>query len=375
MRRWAACGAMALTGDADGPPLAPSTGAALVANGLLGERAALAGLSRQGTTSCGGSARLLPAGDGWVAVSLPRADDVALLPALFGDAMDDVGWDAVASQVASRGVDELVDQAALLGLAVAGVGRATGPFEAHQRSEGTAPPTIEGLLVLDLTALWAGPLCTHLLASAGARVVKVESRTRPDGARQGNEAFYRLLNAGKESVAVDLDDERDRALLRELSARADVVVTSSRARAVEKLGLDVDRVKVWTAITAYGWDDNRIGFGDDVAAGAGLVAWDPTDGRPRFAADAIADPLCGLAAAEATVDAIRAGGRWFVDASLCGAVLRAGVSDSPARAAERTDEGWVIDGEVVRQPEAHPSTGEARPLGADTERVRAEVTA
>ncbi|MEA3076028.1 MAG: hypothetical protein QOF60_936, partial [Actinomycetota bacterium] len=63
MRRWAASGAMALTGDAGGPPLAPATAAAVVANGLLADRAALAGLSRQGTTSCGGSARLLPARD------------------------------------------------------------------------------------------------------------------------------------------------------------------------------------------------------------------------------------------------------------------------------------------------------------------------
>lgn len=375
MRRWAASGAMALTGDAGGPPLAPATAAAVVANGLLADRAALAGLSRQGTTSCGGSARLLPARDGWVAVSLPRADDLASLPALFGEAMDDVGWDAVGARVASHDADELVDRAALLGLAVAGVGREVGPFASRRLSEGAGPGTTEGVFVLDLTALWAGPLCTHLLAAAGARVVKVESRSRPDGARLGNEAFYRLLNAGKESVAVDLDDDRDRALLRELSARADVVVTSSRARAVERLGLAVEEAKVWTAITAYGWDDNRIGFGDDVAAGAGLVAWNPADGRPRFAADAIADPLCGLAAAKATIEAVRAGGRWFVDASLCGAVLQAGVSDSPAHAAERTGDGWVVDGEPVREPQARPPTGEARPLGADTERVRAEVTA
>ena len=58
--------------------------------------------------------------------------------------------------------------------------------------------------MVDLSALWAGPLCGDLLARAGASVVKVESTQRPDGARRGSRAFFDLLNGRKRSVALDL---------------------------------------------------------------------------------------------------------------------------------------------------------------------------
>ena len=90
--RWADSGAMALTGLPD-HPLGPPAGLVegidrlarsfpgLDALALLGERAALMGLWRRGATSCGGSCRLLPSGDGFMAVSLPRAEDMEAVPA------------------------------------------------------------------------------------------------------------------------------------------------------------------------------------------------------------------------------------------------------------------------------------------------------
>jgi hypothetical protein len=84
-------GGVALTGGQDGPPLAPPTTAAVQADraagrfGLdaevLAERAAVGALRRRGQTSCGGAARLLRAADGWLALSLPQAEDVTALPA------------------------------------------------------------------------------------------------------------------------------------------------------------------------------------------------------------------------------------------------------------------------------------------------------
>ena len=80
-----------------------------------------------------------------------------------------------------------------------------------------------GCWVVDLSALWAGPLCGHVLTTAGARVVKVESACpRLDGARRGPPAFYDLLHAGQESVALDLPDEADR--LHAVVRAADIVV-------------------------------------------------------------------------------------------------------------------------------------------------------
>jgi hypothetical protein len=238
---WAACGAMALTGRADGPAL--GTPAALVdlvaqatsvldqrSHGLvqvdglaiLGERAALSGLSRQGQRSCGGGTRLLPTVDGWLAVSLPRPEDMAAVPAwLEADIMAVDPWPSIETLVRQRRADELDRRAALLALPVAAVGSVAPPAEAAiglpvvAESYGpmSDPLPWPEVMVLDLSALWAGPLCGQLLAQAGARVIKVESTTRPDGARLGSRPFFYLLNAEKESVALELHTERCRRAL------------------------------------------------------------------------------------------------------------------------------------------------------------------
>src|SRR5262249_14558999 len=134
----------------------------------------------------------------------------------------------------------------------------------------------ESPVVMDLSSLWAGPLCAHLLGKTGARVVKVESTSRLDGARNGAKAVYNLLHMGHDSVTVDL--AADPALLRALLRAADVVIEASRPRALAQLGIDplecVANGTVWVSLTGYGGVGDealRIGFGDDVAAGAGLV--------------------------------------------------------------------------------------------------------
>ena len=90
-----------------------------------------------------------------------------------------------------------------------------------------APRTPAGLLVVDLTSMWAGPLCGQLLARAGATVVKVESPSRPDGTRAGDVRFFDWMNSGKLSCAMDFD--RDRADLEALLAAADVVLDGAAA--------------------------------------------------------------------------------------------------------------------------------------------------
>jgi len=99
--------------------------------------------------------------------------------------------------------------------------------------------------------------------------------------------------------------------VKDLVAGADVVIEGSRPRALAGWGLDADQAvaggATWVGITAYGRaQGDRIGFGDDVAAGAGMVTWrEPSNPRqpshPCFMGDAIADPLTGLAAAVAVM--------------------------------------------------------------------------
>ena len=70
------------------------------------------------------------------------------------------------------------------------------------------------------------------------------------------------------------------------------------------------------SITGYGRAVDRVAFGDDAAVAGGLVAWD--DDGPVFLADAVADPLTGIAAAVAVDAALRTDGRWVVDAAMAG---------------------------------------------------------
>src|SRR3954469_17061445 len=244
--RWAAAGAMALTGRAEGPPLrAPGAVVArlnalqvavgaplgLDAPALLGERAACAGFTRQGRISCGGASRLLRAADGWVAAALARPDDVAALEAWLAiRAAEDDPWPAVAVAVAKQAAIEGAELGQLLALPVAALGHGpTRPAVVRRRlhgggrgggaAGGGAPvgrPPLAAIVVGDLSSLWAGPLCAPLLQVGGADVVKVESVTRPDGARGGPPAFFDLLHAGQRAVALDFRRREDIGVLVEL---------------------------------------------------------------------------------------------------------------------------------------------------------------
>jgi CoA-transferase family III len=356
---WARSGAMALTGRPGALPLGPPDGMvaklstiaelasarARALGGrlevdpleLLGERAAIAGLQRGGAVSCGGVSRLLEARSAWFAATLARDEDVELVPAWLE--VDELGpdvWAGIASAASTREAEELVERASLLGLPVAllppgrpaDVDRPEEPAGLPIERVGIpGPPAaagpLGGCVVVDLTALWAGPLCGSLLATAGATVIKVESVHRPDGTRRGPTAFFDLLNGGKRSVAVDLHTTEGIATVRELLSRADVVLEASRPRALERLGIEPAEIlasgtpRVWASITGHGRmgpGRNRVAFGDDAAVSGGLVSWDSAG--PCFCADAVADPATGLVAAAAVLDTLTRGGRWLLDISM-----------------------------------------------------------
>jgi hypothetical protein len=378
---WAASGAMALTGRADGPGLGPpagfvervgSVGRRLGVDGLglVGERAAIAGWTRRGDLSCGGATRLLPAADGWVALSLARDDDLALVPALLEDdrAIRDP-WPRVASAARTRPAADLVARARLLGLPAAVLPdvRPVPPpaIEARPAGASAAARPVAGARVVDLSSLWAGPLCGALLAAAGADVVKVESTARPDGARSGPATFFDLLNGDKRTVALDLTARDGVAALVALLRTADVVIEGSRPRALEQMGVDrlqlaaEDGPQVWVSITGYGRAEPMrewVAFGDDAAVGGGLIARDASG--PCFCADAVADPLTGMVAAVAALDALAAGGRHLVDVAMAGvAAAHAG----PTLA--------VPDGVEAAPPTARRPHRRAAALGAHTAAV------
>ncbi|HUR79072.1 MAG TPA: CoA transferase [Acidimicrobiales bacterium] len=261
------------------------------------------------------NSRLLQTSDGWVAVTLPRDSDVELLPAWVG--ADLVGLDAA---VRARTCAELVDGAELLGLAVSALGEYAGPSIRVSPAAQDLPLRTQEARVLDLSALWAGPLAAHLLANDGATVVKAESTQRPDNLKHGRPDLYDELNSNKQIVTFDWDD---RDALRELVDAADVVIESSRPRALEQRGLvarDIlgaaDGPRVWASITGYGRGSNRVAFGDDAAVAGGLVRY--KNGKPHFKGDAIADPLTGQAAHEAISQALSDGVVCLLDVAMAG---------------------------------------------------------
>jgi len=294
---------------------------------LLEERARLRGLSPRGRLSHGGATRLMRCVDGWIAVTLARPGDAELLPAWRGLlGCPPLGgaepWDDVRCLVASASGADLAATAELLGLAVGVLGERCRDGDAVEvRTFGHATQRTGALRVLDLTALWAGPLCCSLLAQAGADVTKIEAVGRPDGARVGDPALYRRLNEAKRVLEVDLTTCRGRAALAGAVAASDVVVTAARPRALAQLGLEPEAwvrggrgPSVWVAITGHGATSNRIAYGDDAAVAGGLVSCDG-DG-PTFLGDAIADPLTGIAAATAAAEALATGGRVVLDIAM-----------------------------------------------------------
>ena len=115
------------------------------------------------------------------------------------------------------------------------------------RTDGKANGPLSGITVIDLTRVLAGPYCTMILGDLGARVIKVEAPGRGDDARHfgpfadGRSAYFESLNHGKESIALDLKADADRAIFERMLRKADVLVENFRAGAMERLG--------------YGWEE------------------------------------------------------------------------------------------------------------------------
>ena len=377
---WAKSGLMGLSGPEHGPPavasglwverldgvvsdIAELCGQPLRSDaaGFLGERAALVGRGRRGSVSVGGACRMMAAADGVLAVSLTRTSDTEAVPAWLeiGDLDGSDVWSAIAKGVLDKPVAELLERAEWLGLAVGEATRPPSPAEPCSFTDvGSAES--DRKKVLDVSSLWAGPLCASLLGGFGFDVLKVEAPGRPDGARYGSPAFYERMNRGKKDTVIDLGSEDGRRRFLELCRESAVVVDGLRPRVWTNW--EIDRLEVaercglvWVSISGHG--DNRAGFGDDAAVSGGLWLPDPDGGLPWFVGDAAGDPVAGLIACRAAAEALAAGRAGLVEVAMNQAVswIRAG-DDLAAPDAEvyRRGENWVVqadgDEQVVLAP-------------------------
>lgn len=284
---------------------------------LLRRDAAL-GLRSPGLLSPNGHCRLVQAADGWLAVNLPRSEDRDTVPAWLETAPDHDVWPAVVQALPGWAMADALERAILLHLPVARVGETIASWpELRLGWLGTG----RVCRVVDLSALWAGPLAGGLLAATGAAVVKVEGPGRPDPTPLRTPGLDHRLNGAKRRRAMMLTDPA----LQNLIADADILITSARPRALARArltpaGLFARNPRLlWIAITAHGWTGGgaeRVGFGDDCAAAGGLLSWEGE--IPHFRGDALADPCTGLIAAVAALEAVRAGRAGLLDVSLAG---------------------------------------------------------
>jgi crotonobetainyl-CoA:carnitine CoA-transferase CaiB-like acyl-CoA transferase len=186
---------------------------------------------------------------------------------------------------------------------------------------GTAAPALEGLRVLDIATLFAGPLAACLLGDYGAEVIKLE---HPDGdpirrygaRRDGSSLWWKWLGRNKKSATLYLGDRAGQDTFRRLVRDVDVVVENFRPGTLERWGLGYDTLAelnpglVLTRVTAfgqYGPYAARPGFGTLAEAMSGLAAMSGEPGGPPLLPSfPLADAVAGITAAFATMAALRA---------------------------------------------------------------------
>jgi formyl-CoA transferase len=161
----------------------------------------------------------------------------------------------------------------------------------HDPAEGTHAPgsggALEGLTVIDLTVMLAGPYATMMLADQGARVIKIEPPGGedarrigpfPDGAIRAEDggygAYFASINRNKESVVLDLKSEAGKDALRGLAARADVLIENYRAGVMERLGLSYETLREINPRLVYA---ALRGFGDARTGASPYAAWPAYD--------------------------------------------------------------------------------------------------
>ena len=187
---------------------------------------------------------------------------------------------------------------------------------------------LEGVRVLDLSRVLAGPYATMVLADLGADVIKVErpetgddtrhwgppfAKNEAGGGAEGESAYFISINRNKRSITADLKDEKDLKKIKRLAQGADVLIENMNPGTLEKLGLGYETLKkdnpglVYCRITGFGPgpDESRPGYDFLVQARAGVMGiTGQPDEEPTKVGVAIADIVCGLYASNTILAAL-----------------------------------------------------------------------
>jgi formyl-CoA transferase len=198
-----------------------------------------------------------------------------------------------------------------------------------ERSEAQPPRALEGVLVLDLSRILAGPTATQLLGDLGATVIKIENpKTGGDDTRRWGppyvetaegvsdlSAYFLAANRNKFSVAADISAPEGQALVKQIAAQAQIVIENYKPGGLKKYGLDYEALSalnpsvVYCSISGFGQTGpNRAFPGYDLMAqgfgGIMSITGEP-DGTPMKVGVGIADVMCGMYATVGMLAALR----------------------------------------------------------------------
>ncbi|MDZ4715923.1 MAG: CoA transferase [Cytophagales bacterium] len=226
----------------------------------------------------------------------------------------------------------------------------------------------DGLKILELASVLAGPSVGQFFAELGAEVIKVENpRTAGDVTRSwktngeqtdDRSAYFCSCNWGKKSIALDLNKDADRAIVLQLAKRADIVLASYKPGDAEKLGVAFEQLRqenpavIYGQISGYGPDDDRVGYDAVVQAESGFMDLNgEPDGPPTKMPVALIDVLAAHQLKEGLLIALlkkeRTGEGSLVEVSL----LQTAIASLANQATN-----WLVAGKLPRrQGSAHPN--------------------
>lgn len=187
---------------------------------------------------------------------------------------------------------------------------------------------LDGIRILDLTRVLAGPWATQLLADFGAEVIKVERPGTGDDTRKwgppfladhtgkptAESAYFCSTNRNKRSITINLASSAGQSVIQKLAARADVVIENYKVGTLQRFGLDYASLAalnpnlVYCSISAFGQTGSRsqeAGYDAMIQASAGLmsITGEP-EGKPQKVGVAISDIMAGMYAANAILAAL-----------------------------------------------------------------------
>lgn len=227
---------------------------------------------------------------------------------------------------------------------------------------------LEGVKVLDLSRVLAGPWATMSLADLGATVWKIENVDGGDDTRawsvpsyKGVSTYYLCANRGKRSIALDLKAKQGLEIVLDLAARADIVVENFRVGAAERLGVGYEQIRalkpdiIYCSISGYGRDTadaTRPGYDFVIQAESGLmsITGEP-EGHPLRFGVAITDVACGMTATQSILAALiqrdRTGEGQQIDVALLDCALNLLIN---------VGSGYLNTGDEMRRyGNAHPT--------------------